>query len=782
MEKLLDLFESIIDTIRDNGLFIFLAILFPVLLYQVGAGEEIILNLSYQQDGKNKAFFVVASFLFLGLSIWCVPTISIYFFKFLTKISPEKIESILDKLLDLYNAKPKSSSVRKILQIPVRYLAVLPWIIFIISLINVYHGKGVMIIMGVMLFALLKILDYYTSRLTKTFDTTFLQFKRYWEIICILSILLVTYFILRINEGINYAYIIVFANIAGMMLSYIFFLIKENSEDFPEGDRRKMKMIHRKTFYMHLFLLIIAGGTMIIYYIKQVNSTIHNISPITIGTMIMSFYILIIELLFTSQILLANLFIRELGNTSLRFRLYKLVILCFVAGWIVLLFKSTNAHVITKTQVNNSSDLYLRDSLYEHFEGWYQQRKKNNNDLLEVFLVSGQGGGSRGGYWFLSNMFELDRNENFRNNLYSISTVSGSTSGAQMFLASKEYYNLANDDCRRAIPKMIYTKNYLSSALYGLLIGDFLETVAGFTGLPERDRNFYFQKEEENAFIAAHTQAGSKKTKKSPNDFFNRDYMFHYKIMKDGKYQYQYNLPLFFINTTIIENGKKAVFSPVQMNTPIKTVTVNKVKNSALFTLYEDAYGIYRKCDWSVNKEISMSACVNASQSFPLINAYSFLHGVGRLADGGLFENSGTSTTMEVYTALKKYVKLKNYRVKFTMINILNGRIDNDTAVDYAPASILNTITAMSNNPFTGHQLMAIKQLHRQSVLLSEDGGDCVITLKPTGDYNLSRILSEKTIDEMRVDLDSVKKNNSLFNKLSNKRNIMLNHSDSYLK
>ncbi|KMQ61372.1 hypothetical protein ACM46_15190 [Chryseobacterium angstadtii] len=759
MEKLFDYLEGLLDTIKDNGLFIFLAVLFPVLLYKFGAGEEIILDLTSRDMMESRNFFVIASFLFLGLSIWCIPTLSIYIFKAFTRVPSDRVLPILDKLLDLYNAKPKSNQMRKILQVPVRYIAVLPWIIFIISLVNVYYGKKTMIITILALAVVIKLLDYYSKILTKSFDTTFLQLKKFWEIICLVLILVFEYGILQLGVKGYYTSLIVFANITGVLLAYIFFLVKENSEDFPDGDPRKMKMIHDKTFCMHGLLLLISVGVMIFYFTKQINGTLNTVSPITIGTMIMSFYILIIELFITSQMLLANLMIKGFSDNRFRFRVYKGVVVSFALLWIILLFSSTNPHTITQNPVKDQNEYFVRENLYNHFSEWYKRRGPDpKTGELEVFLVSGQGGGSRAAYWFMSNMFELDSHrKDFYKNLYSISTVSGSSSGAQMFLASKEHYRLS-EKAKRDVARNIYTRNYLSGALYGLLIGDFFETIAGLFGMQERDRNFYFQMEEQKAFLEAHKKVKVWSAKDSVKYFFSRDYMYYYNRKKS-----KYNIPLFFLNSAIVENGKKAVFSPVQLNAPIDIVNNGISNDYALFTLYEDAYGIYRKCDWSANKEIPMSACVNASQSFPLINAYSFLHGVGRLTDGGFFENSGTSTTQEIYTALKKYVNENKLPVKFTMINILNSKTDSDHAVNYSRASILNTATAILNNPFKGHEVLAVKQLHKQVVLMNSDGKDRIITLIPTGKYNLTRILSEKSVSKMRIDLDSVKKHSDIF-------------------
>lgn len=778
MEKLLDFLESILDTIKDNGLFIFLAILFPVLLYNLGAGKEIILDLVSQDQETDKIFFATISFIFLGLSIWCVPTISIYLFKFLTKIPAEKIERLLDKLLDLYNAKPKSKIIKKNLQIPVRYLAIIPWVIFIFSLINVYYNKSLMIITGVILFLIIKMMDYYSYLLTKRLDATFLQFRRFWEILCLGGIVLVEYALIQFFYDTDPKFIITFSNILGVLLSYLFFLVKENSEDYPDGDRRKIKMIHRKTFYAHIIMLIVALITMISFFIKQNNGTLNHISPITIGTMIMSFYILIIEFFFTSQILLTNVMIKSFGESGSRFRLYKIIVVLAALGWIGLLFSSTNSHTIKKKYNVEAKNYVQRDNIENHFQKWYDERK-DRADTLEVFLVSGQGGGSRAGYWFLSNMYELDSKlDNFYENLYSVSTVSGSSSGAQMYIASKKYYETTPMQARE-ISEKIYTKNYLSSALYGILIGDFLESLDIYSGKVEKDRNTHFQKEEMDAFIAAHKFAKSQKKneKDNPIDFFSKDYMYYYKKDADSN---KYETPLFFLNTTVVENGKKAVFSPVLLNTSIHTRSFKDCKDhvnkdNALFTLYEDAYGIFRNCDLTHYSDVPMSACVNASQSFPIINAYSYLHGVGRLADGGIFENSGTSTTMDVYMALKKYIEAnpeKNIKAKFTMINILNGKIDYDKASNYQSASILNTATVMSKNPFTGHELMAIKQFHKNFVLMENNKSDRIVTLKPTREYTLSRILSKETIYQMRKDLDSVIKINKLFDKSCNLRDI----------
>jgi Asp-tRNA(Asn)/Glu-tRNA(Gln) amidotransferase B subunit len=84
----------------------------------------------------------------------------------------------------------------------------------------------------------------------------------------------------------------------------------------------------------------------------------------------------------------------------------------------------------------------------------------------------------------------------------------------------------------------------------------------------------------------------------------------------------------------------------------------------------------------------------------------------------------------------------------------------------------MNTLTVISKNPFTGHELMALKQLHKQVVILNKDHKDRLFTVRPTGKYNLSRILSERTLNKMSDDLDSVKIKSEIFELNDNKKDV----------
>jgi len=754
MEKIFTLIEHIINTIKNNGLFIVLSVIFPILLYYFGAGSEIIKEL-FTAEHNFSNFFVACSFIFLAISIWCVPTASIYLFLWFTRTAENKKIEILDSILDSYNAKSKKTRVAKNIEIQIRYLALLPWFIFICTMGKIINGTYFMFFLICLIILIIILINLIVSKKKSEIENLNLKQKKYWEILNIFICIVVLFIIFQILSYKGFARFygdaILWTNLLGAILMYLLFVVKETSEDFPDTDPNKQhvtSMILKKTLIVHLSALCIAIACVIFFNSQQRNSTIHTISVITVGTMLMSFYILMVEFLFTSQMLICRIVNKVLGLERFRYTIYRFAIGGFALITVGSVFKSCNPHVFRQEQIDylvtdNKSQydkLFARNNIENHFTKWYKERSNKPEDTVTVYLVSGQGGGSRAALWFLLNMYKLDScNRNFYNNLFSISTVSGSSSGAQMFLASKECAVLENEKDRSRAAISIYRKNYLSSAFYGMLLGDFIEHLTG-----NKDRNFYFQNEEVNAFTDALKEQEIKYDSTKVSNFFNKDYLLNYKGFKN-------KMPLFFINSTVVENGKKVVFSPITLQTPI--LQTKKNQNEPIFSFYEDAYGIYRSCDWSRNKGLPLSACVNASQSFPLVNAYSYLHGVGRLADGGLFENSGTSTTTDLYIALKRIASNQKMNVKFTMITILNSPVDNREANNFKPASILNTITAVANNPFTGHELMAYKKLNNTKNLLDSLKQDKIITIQLDEKYHLTRLLSRETAESLNKDL-----------------------------
>src|SRR5690606_30363006 len=150
-----------------------------------------------------------------------------------------------------------------------------------------------------------------------------------------------------------------------------------------------------------------------------------------------------------------------------------------------------------------------------------------------------------------------------------------------------------------------------------------------------------------------------------------------------------------------------------------------------------------------------MVSCVNQSQAYSLMNSYNYLHGSGRLGDGGLYENSGTETTLEIYKNLRKYCDDKKIGVEFVFINLMNSRVKGKQNINFSKASYLNTVSAMAKNPFYGHEFMAYNNLEREITNKTD-----FISIIPENSYTLTRMLSSSTI-------------NSLFNNVIGKNKII---------
>src|SRR5690606_10152585 len=128
------------------------------------------------------------------------------------------------------------------------------------------------------------------------------------------------------------------------------------------------------------------------------------------------------------------------------------------------------------------------------------------------------------------------------------------------------------------------------------------------------------------------------------------------------------------------------------------------------------------------------------------------LDGAGRLIDGGIYENSGTATTLEIYETLRRHVEAKQdppRAVRFICINIVNTNMDvAKAAVRYRPASVLNTLTAAFQSPFGGHEQFSYRNILRR--VLAPDTAYSFPLDRPVP---LTRMLEPAAIDTMYVAL-----------------------------
>lgn len=137
--NLFKLLRKTANTIRYNGLYIFLAIIFPLILIKFDAGRDIFESLAEEKNQLSFSLCLVAFFI-LGYTVWCIPTLATTIFQFFTgykdemeqpKDQEKTKERLFASLIEIYN--DKSEIYQGTTQFPIRWFAVLPWILFVFA-------------------------------------------------------------------------------------------------------------------------------------------------------------------------------------------------------------------------------------------------------------------------------------------------------------------------------------------------------------------------------------------------------------------------------------------------------------------------------------------------------------------------------------------------------------------------------------------------------------------------------------------------------------------------
>ncbi|MFT3705241.1 MAG: hypothetical protein QM802_22935 [Agriterribacter sp.] len=779
LTQLLDNVEKVFNSVRYNGFYIALSLLFPYIIFKLDAGKELVLSLMEDHAYLNLVLSVV-SFSILGFSIWCIPVLGIELFVKIFpsfgKDRPYKI-CLLEQLTDIYNGisrkqlsetsetgeRKKAALIITSSQVPIRYLAILPWILFILTTLKASFDSNVLVMVClVILIPILIALRHYPKLLVTFFDLILHadhraeKKKRY--LIFLASLLLIPflfYLIFLVAKPDTHAlkYWLSGMNFLGLIFFYSYLLYTEKSKHHQTDSQTG----YFRSKFNHSLLIIYLIIAIIIFYTLNQRQLIQYISPVVVITTMSSALIIFFELVFTSQFLLIGLITDNKCSISEKdvlpaasmkssltwLKAYKYTLI-FLVLWVVKLyfFSSSNTHAIRKyaTKAYNYTDT-SRLELTKYFDKWLNTNCAVKKDST-IYLISGQGGGSRAAAWFYMNMAKMETlDSTFYQHVFSLSTISGSSSGADMYLAAKHYGVIFNKDSIEEQGKKLYGINYMSSAFFGLLLGDAIESVFDkFDDFP-RDRNYHLQEEERRAFQQAFHPTDS--------SFFNNDYLSSYA--RDSCLP-----PLFLINTAIVNFGTRGVFSPVKMSS---------------FSFARDLYAEFKKENCNSGFDLPMVTCVCQSEAFPILSAYNYMDCVGRFVDGGLYDNSGCTTTLEVYEALRRYCDVSGRQyLRFICINIINGSIDEDVIAPYQNASILNTVTAAYQSPFSGHRAFAYKNLQREIKYLCPS--DTVVDIKLDPSITLTRTLSAKSVGDMykNIDADSNSRTNTFLKPLRKKQ------------
>lgn len=390
-----------------------------------------------------------------------------------------------------------------------------------------------------------------------------------------------------------------------------------------------------------------------------------------------------------------------------------------------------------------------RLSFHQYLDQWIEARRDSlENPAIKnypIFIFSGEGGGSRAGYWSsacllgLDSLLELDLKEH----TLAISSVSGSSPGTVAALAWWEH---ENGPAYRAYCTEIYKRNFISSGLAGNVFG---ATLRKFL------RVFYFKNrnirlcEEEGAAIERALQQGKKPGESVFSTLYAKD-QFAWGSFS-GLYQgqnrsWRTDLPLFFPNSTHVQTGRRVLINPV-INISAEQRFINVID-------------LCKRMEDSTKQELALVHAANLSELFPFMSASAYIPKLGNYADASYCENYGLKTAYEIYQACQDWKNNKASdslvaKCSFYVVALMNTHptysanspnlpmeesIPNETL---APLIAISNVV-LSNNPFSTREEIKAglpKNVYHEMILNRSD-------------LPLTRVLTKKnmqTMDSIRM-------------------------------
>jgi hypothetical protein len=294
-----------------------------------------------------------------------------------------------------------------------------------------------------------------------------------------------------------------------------------------------------------------------------------------------------------------------------------------------------------------------RPSFDTAFIKWVQDRKKDiseSDSIYPVYIVSGQGGGSRAGYWMCRALLILDSipNLHFRKHCFALSTVSGSSIGAAATLAFWDRFpEKASIDSTfyDYYPRRVFNGNFITGNLSGLFFGETFQKVNLFGLIPIMDRNERLRREELMCVGRALEELDTiPKILLWP---WSTPRKYEKNLLKDhflSLHLREPNLPYFFPNTCHVQSGKRAVYSPLKLSSNFKD------------SIFIQSHDCIDNTSSSTHGP-SLVAAANTSELFPLFSLAASNCKGDTYVDGGYYENYGLTTALDLYEYCSKLIK-----------------------------------------------------------------------------------------------------------------------------
>jgi hypothetical protein len=292
-----------------------------------------------------------------------------------------------------------------------------------------------------------------------------------------------------------------------------------------------------------------------------------------------------------------------------------------------------------------------RQELRPSLERWLTQHeaKLKKGQRIPLYLVNAEGGGIRAAYWTAMVLGEIQKQRPaFADHLYSLSGVSGGSLGAAVFVALLAQSREEPLDLKRKAQDILgedFLSPVVATMLYPDLAQRFLPVpVASF------DRAATLERAWERAWTK-HIPARARMSE--PFD----------ALWDDGKHW----TPVLLLNATWVETGKRLITS---------NLNVAASKGSEDFVDVEDANLFFTP------RALPLSTAAHMSARFTYVSPAGTLtrgrKAHGRVVDGGYFENSAATATLEILQtiALLRDANPRWKQVDAYVIHISNEPVD----------------------------------------------------------------------------------------------------------
>jgi len=431
-----------------------------------------------------------------------------------------------------------------------------------------------------------------------------------------------------------------------------------------------------------------------------ISQSIRIIAPESMLLYVFAFYLFVID--FAVYVWRINSY-TQTGGTIIGL----LLLILFVFGGIKF---NTEQNRIDRIPIPAGLENHHLSSLDDYYQQWKQRIISNQSTRpFPIILIAGEGGGSRAGYWFSQNLIDFDYQTKgkFRQHVFSLSTVSGSTVGLGTYFAyldlpfKSKKGDLDIPPKYLDLPSLVFKNNYVGSSISGLFITDLFHSF--YNGGWEEDRNNVLMREESHCTAEAICQIANIPKDSFNNCILNREFMSLFYDSATNYKTFSMQRPLAFINTCRSNDGRRGIFTAIRLDSTVfnDAIDINGY-------LYKDSawYTFYKKNRFGNRKGISFGLACLSSELFPIFSAPLYVDSLGSFVDGGYHENSGLKTTIDIYSRLKALLE-KDESVKGRyIIYIMYLKNNEDKKNLYAPTGpslgILQPINALMGQPFNG--------------------------------------------------------------------------------